>query len=165
MTAARTIGLGLVIASLALPPSALAQATQGTAPPTATPVAPATARSANAPANAPAAPAAAAAGIPAATKAASKPASGSATNGAAKSAPAAEAKRSAPRRLEDIQIEGEVPVPQVLFITARDQRRFMDFHHRRYLRTSLEVGEQTILPSWIAVSGPRPAEARKETSR
>ena len=43
-----------------------------------------------------------------------------------------------PRRLEDIHIEGEVPVPQVLFITARDQRRFLESHHERYLRTSRE---------------------------
>ena len=48
-----------------------------------------------------------------------------------------------PRRLEDIHIEGEVPVPQVLFITARDQRRFMEFQHHRYTRTSLELGRGT----------------------
>lgn len=78
---------------------------------------------------------------------------------------ATEARAGSARRLEDIRIEGEIPVPQVLFITARDQRRFMDFHHRRYLRTSQEVGQQTVLPSWIAVSRTRPADTRKETSR
>jgi hypothetical protein len=72
--------------------------------------------------------------------------------------------KTAPRQLQDIHIEGEIPVPQVLFITARDQRRFMDFQHRRYLRTSLEVGEQTIFPTKIAVIGNRPAGERKETS-
>lgn len=56
----------------------------------------------------------------------------------------------APRTLEDIHIEGEIPVPQVLFITARDQRRFTQFHHRRYLKTSLQIGEETMLPSRIA---------------
>src|SRR5882672_5250818 len=45
-----------------------------------------------------------------------------------------------PRTLEDIHIEGEIPVPQVLFITARDQRRFLQFQHRRYLKTSREIG-------------------------
>ena len=69
-----------------------------------------------------------------------------------------------PRTLEDIHIEGEIPVPQVLFITARDQRRFLEFQHRRYLRTSRMIGEDTALPSWIAVTGSRPA-ADKERSR
>ncbi len=67
----------------------------------------------------------------------------------------AETKSGAPRRLEDVYIEGEIPVPQVLFITTRDQRRFMDFHHRRYLRTSLELGQATALPVWSTVlAGP-----------
>jgi len=62
------------------------------------------------------------------------------------------------RRLEDIHIEGEVPVPQVLFITARDQRRFLEFQHGRYLKTSRALGEETPLPAWIVVTGIRPAE-------
>jgi len=69
------------------------------------------------------------------------------------------------RTLQDIHIEGEIPVPQVLFITARDQRRFMDLQHRRYLRTSQEVGEQTVFPSWIALIRNHPAVERKETPR
>jgi hypothetical protein len=68
------------------------------------------------------------------------------------------------RRLEDIHIEGEIPVPQVLFVTGRDQRRFMDFQHRRYLKTSLEVGRATVLPSWITLVGNEPGSARKETT-
>lgn len=67
-------------------------------------------------------------------------------------------------RLEDIHIEGEIPVPQVLFVTGRDQRRFMDFQHRRYLKTSLEVGKATVLPSWITLVGNGSTEARKETT-
>jgi len=67
-------------------------------------------------------------------------------------------------RLEDIHIEGEIPVPQVLFVTGRDQRRFMDFQHRRYLKTSLEVGKATVLPSWITLVGNNPVDARKETT-
>ncbi len=58
---------------------------------------------------------------------------------------------SPPRRLEDIQIEGEVPVPQVLFITTREQRRFMDFQHRRYLRTSRQLGAATAIPAGVIV--------------
>jgi hypothetical protein len=86
---------------------------------------------------------------------------------AAKPAAAVEGRTSAgrdtlagPRTLDEINIQGEIPVPQVLFITARDQRRFLDFQHRRYLKNSQRVGETTVLPSWIAVTpGARPQEA------
>jgi hypothetical protein len=60
---------------------------------------------------------------------------------------------AAKRTLDDIQIEGEIPVPQVLFITTRDQRRFMGFQYRRYLRTSRKIGEDTAVPSRIIVTG------------
>jgi len=59
-----------------------------------------------------------------------------------------------PRRLEDIHIEGEIPAPQVLFVTARDQRRFTKFHHRRYLKSSVQVGETTVLPNRVALTSP-----------
>lgn len=72
--------------------------------------------------------------------------------------------RVAPRRLDDIHIEGEIPVPQVLFITARDQRRFMEFQHHRYTRTSLELGRGTAMPSRVVIPDPAPAE-RKESVR
>jgi hypothetical protein len=73
------------------------------------------------------------------------------------------AKKSAARRLEDVHIEGEIPVPQVLFVTARDQRRVVEFQHRRYLRTSRQLGEQTPLPSRIVVTEERRPEAKKES--
>ena len=66
------------------------------------------------------------------------------------------ASRVAPRTLDDIHIEGEIPVPQVLFITARDQRRFMEFQHHRYTRTSLELGRGTAMPSRVVVPEPGP---------
>jgi hypothetical protein len=72
--------------------------------------------------------------------------------------------RLAPRTLDDIHIEGEIPVPQVLFITARDQRRFMEFQHHRYLKSSLELGRATATPSRIVVTAPAPVE-RKEIQR
>ncbi len=59
----------------------------------------------------------------------------------------------AARTLDDIHIEGEIPVPQVLFITARDQRRLMEFRHRSYWRTTRRLGEDTVFPSWIVVTG------------
>jgi hypothetical protein len=58
----------------------------------------------------------------------------------------------APRTLEDIHIEGEIPVPQVLFITAREQRRFLEFQHHRYLRTSRQLGEATLPPEHVLVT-------------
>jgi hypothetical protein len=71
---------------------------------------------------------------------------------------------AAARTLEDIHIEGEIPVPQVLFITARDQRRFMEFQHRRYLKTGRQLGDDSALPDRIVVTRSRPTP-EKETSR
>ena len=69
--------------------------------------------------------------------------------------------RVAPRMLDDIHIEGEIPVPQVLFITARDQRRFMEFQHHRYTRTSLELGRGTAMPSRVVVPEPGPVPGKE----
>jgi hypothetical protein len=79
----------------------------------------------------------------------------------AKPAPADTTARLAegPRRLEDIHIEGEIPAPQVLFVTARDQRRFTRFHHQRYLKTSVQVGETTWLPTRVALTNHPPTSA------
>jgi hypothetical protein len=83
-------------------------------------------------------------------------------------APAASARAGrtggAARTLEDIHIEGEIPVPQVLFITARDQRRFVEFQHQRYLRTSRQLAEATLPPGWIVVSR-SPITPAEEISR
>jgi hypothetical protein len=70
--------------------------------------------------------------------------------------------RVAPRTLDDIHIEGEIPVPQVLFITARDQRRFMEFQHHRYTRTSLELGRGTAMPSRVVVPEPGPVLGKEK---
>ena len=99
----------------------------------------------------------AASGKTGAKRAASSPSAAAPTSGAPKAKGP-----EAPRTLQDIHIEGEIPVPQVLFITARDQRRFLDFQHRRYLKTSQQVGEQTVFPSWIGVTGNHPTPAGKE---
>ena len=56
------------------------------------------------------------------------------------------------RTLDEITIEGEIAVPQVLFITARDQHRYSDGLHHRYLRSPLEIGRGTTLPIWLAVA-------------
>lgn len=63
----------------------------------------------------------------------------------------AAAPKPAPRTLDDIRIEGEIPVPQVLFITARDQRRFMELSHRKYLASSVEFGGRIASPRALVV--------------
>ena len=68
------------------------------------------------------------------------------------------ARGAAPRRLDDIHIEGEIPVPQVLFVTVHDPMRMREFQHGRYRRTSRKLGEGTAVPSWIVVTGTRPAQ-------
>jgi len=78
--------------------------------------------------------------------------------------PPPSAARAGSRTLDDIHIEGEIPVPQVLFITAREQRRFMEFQHERYLRTSRQLGEATPLPSRVVLNRVAPTQA-KETHR
>lgn len=59
------------------------------------------------------------------------------------------------RTLDEITIEGEIAVPQVLFITARDRQRYRDFLHRHYLKTALELARETVVPKAIGL-GPRP---------
>ena len=78
------------------------------------------------------------------------------------SAAGAAGHKPAARTLDEINIQGEIPVPQVLFITARDQRRFLDLQHRRYIRSSQRIGETTVMPSWIAVT---PEAESKEPPR
>jgi hypothetical protein len=91
---------------------------------------------------------------------AARPAATDSTAGA-KARAASAGSRLAPRTLDDIHIEGEIPVPQVLFITARDQRRFMEFQHHRYTRTSLELGRGTAMPSRIVVPAPSPVVGKE----
>jgi hypothetical protein len=62
------------------------------------------------------------------------------------------------RTLDAIHIEGELPLPQVMFITARDQRRFLEFEHHRYQRTTLELLRGTPLPNRVVVTSPPPVQ-------
>jgi hypothetical protein len=148
----RTVALLMIATCLAATSARAQDATSAPSPPSTAPSTPASAKPAS---TAPAKPRSATK-----THAASSPRT-SRTAGTASPPRAAEPSRT----LQDIHIEGEIPVPQVLFITARDQRRFMDLQHRRYLRTSQEVGEQTVFPSWIALIRNHPAVERKETPR
>ena len=71
----------------------------------------------------------------------------------ARTTTAAGATAAGNRRLTDVHIEGEMPVPQVLFITARDQRRYVDFQHQRYLPDSRSLGAATRGPAHVAAAG------------
>lgn len=86
---------------------------------------------------------------------------------AAKAAASAPAPKAAglPRTLGDVHIEGEIPVPQVLFITAGEPRRFMDFQHHRYLVSSTQLGAATPFPAWVAVIPDSTMRLGKEISR
>jgi hypothetical protein len=53
------------------------------------------------------------------------------------------------RTLEAIEIEGEIAIPQVLFITSRDHPRFRDGLRERYRRTALQVGREATWPERI----------------
>lgn len=70
--------------------------------------------------------------------------------------PAGKSRATAGRTLDSITIEGEIAVPQVLFITSREQPRYRDLLHRRFLRTSVDVGEQVGLPSRVVIKESRP---------
>ncbi len=50
------------------------------------------------------------------------------------------------RTLDAITIEGEIDMPEVLFITARDQYRYMDYLHRRYDKSMAQLGLDVRLP-------------------
>lgn len=69
-----------------------------------------------------------------------------------------------PRRLDDIHIEGEIPVPQVLFVSAREQRRFLDFQQARWLRGARQLGESTPVPTTV-VRSTIPVTRAEETHR
>ena len=79
-------------------------------------------------------------------------------------APAANATPAGPRRLDDIHIEGEIPVPQVLFVSAREQRRFLDFQQARWLRSARQLGESTPVPTTV-VRSTNPVTRAEETHR
>ena len=55
------------------------------------------------------------------------------------------------RTLEEITIEGEIAVPQVLFITARDRRRYNDQLYRKFLQSSLELARGTAYPRHLVI--------------
>ncbi len=79
------------------------------------------------------------------------------THATARSSSHATAARDSARTLDAIHIEGELDVPEVLFITARDQRRIVEFQHRRYLGTSAQALHATPSPTRLVVDRRGPA--------
>jgi hypothetical protein len=74
--------------------------------------------------------------------------------GNAQSAPS-RARDKATRTLDAITIEGEIAVPQVLFITSRDFRRHRDGLDSKYRKNALEVARPTGLPTRLRIVGPQ----------
>jgi len=78
----------------------------------------------------------------------------------AKTKASAPAKVAAPkaaagvRTLDAIRIEGEIDVPQVLFITARDYRRFRDPAPAKYQITSADIAKSIPLPNRLRMVAP-----------
>lgn len=58
--------------------------------------------------------------------------------------------------LDDIMIEGEIDVPQVLFITSRDHLRRSDLLHHLYLADAATVASLLSIGSGVDVSAVQP---------
>ncbi|MCA9726238.1 MAG: hypothetical protein R3E12_10670 [Candidatus Eisenbacteria bacterium] len=63
------------------------------------------------------------------------------------------AKKQIAPTLDEIRIEGEIAMPQVVFITARDQFHYDDELHRDYLRWAPEIAALAPLPGLIWIVG------------
>ncbi len=55
------------------------------------------------------------------------------------------------RTLEDITIEGEIAVPQVLFITSRDYHRYRDGLGAQFRMSALDVARSADRPTHLRV--------------
>ncbi len=58
--------------------------------------------------------------------------------------------------LDDIMIEGEIDVPQVLFITSRDHLRRSDLLHHLYLTDAAALASLLSMGSGVDVSAVQP---------
>lgn len=72
--------------------------------------------------------------------------------------------RAGRRTLEEVHIVGEMPVPQVLFVTARAQRRIVEFQHHRYRRSSREIAAAAPFPARPVTVTTADAHAAKEAT-
>jgi hypothetical protein len=66
------------------------------------------------------------------------------------------------RTIDAINIEGEIAVPQVLFITSRDNRRYRDGLGKNFRLGTLDVTRSTAMPNRLCVAGKSGSEPIKE---
>ena len=78
--------------------------------------------------------------------------------------PAGKARATAPsiRTIDAINIEGEIAVPQVLFITSRDNRRYRDGLGKNFRLGTLDVTRSVAMPNRLCVAGKSGSEPIKE---
>jgi hypothetical protein len=57
------------------------------------------------------------------------------------------------RTIDAINIEGEIAVPQVLFITSRDNRRYRDGLGKNFRMGTLDVARSLTMPNRLSVAG------------
>ena len=55
------------------------------------------------------------------------------------------------RTLDEITIEGEIPLPQVLFVTATESARIESAFARLYTPSALDIGRAAALPGFLCV--------------
>lgn len=60
-------------------------------------------------------------------------------------------KRGTVRTLDAINIDGEIAVPQVLFITGRDVRRYRDGLEWKFRKNTLDVARSLELPTRLRI--------------
>lgn len=73
---------------------------------------------------------------------------------AARTTPAARPARPTPTTLEEITIQGEIDVPQVLFITGRPRPLYDDGSYRQLTPTAEQMLKEVMLPSEISIAPP-----------
>jgi hypothetical protein len=66
------------------------------------------------------------------------------------------------RTIDAINIEGEIAVPQVLFITSRDNRRYRDGLGKQFRMGTLDVARSFVTPDRLCVAGKLGSESTKE---
>lgn len=76
--------------------------------------------------------------------------------------PATTAAKGGVRTIDAINIEGEIAVPQVLFITSRDNRRYRDGLGKNFRMGTLDVARSLVAPDRLCVAGKSGTETLKE---
>ena len=104
------------------------------------------------------------AGLATATSAAPPTRKAAVADSTAVKKPTGKAKATAPsvRTIDAINIEGEIAVPQVLFITSRDNRRYRDGLGKNFRAGTLDVARSMVAPDRACVAGKSGSVSFKE---